>query len=332
MASINWTTNSEGGYTYAPELSKVLRMAVRALTKFRMLCDAKDASGMGMRKGSSWKWNVYKRMTPPSSYQLSEFAPIPQANFEILQNELTIQEYGRSVPFTELVTKLGKHEIVEVIEQVLKDDAAHCFDAEAFDAFDATPLRVAPTGGTSTSAVTLTTNGATATTNNVALRKDHVKAIGDTMSERNIPPYMGDDYMAISHVSTLRTFKNDLESIHQYVETGYAKIMRGEIGRYDRFRFIEQNNIPKGGANDSGAAFSAQARTADPWDNGLSSWAFFMGRDTVKEAIVHPLELRAKIPADYGRDHGIAWYALEGFGIVHPDAANARIVKWDSAA
>ena len=51
MASVNWTTDSEGGYTYAPELSKVLRLAVRALTKFRMLCDAKDASGMGVSQG-----------------------------------------------------------------------------------------------------------------------------------------------------------------------------------------------------------------------------------------------------------------------------------------
>ena len=331
MAVVNWTTNSEGGYTYAPELSKVLRMAVRALTKFRMLCDAKDASGMGLRKGSTWYWNVYQRMTPPASYSLSEFNPIPQANFQILQNSLTIQEYGRSVPFTELVTKLGKHEIVEVIEQVLKDDAAHCFDAEAFDAFNATPLRVVATSGTSATAVTLTTNSAVGSTNNVALRKDHVKDIGDKMAERNIPPYRGDDYVSISHPTTYRTFKNDLEGINQYVETGYSKIMRGEIGRFDKFRFVEQNNIPKGGANDA-TLFSAQSRTAELWNNDVSSWAFFCGRDTVKEAIVHPLELRAKIPGDYGRDHGMAWYALEGFGIVHPDAANARIVKWDSAA
>lgn len=331
MAAVNWTTNSEGGYTYAPELSKVLRMAVRALTKFRMLCDAKDASGMGLRKGSTWYWDVYQRMTAPASYRLSEFNPIPQANFSILQNSLTVQEYGRSVPFTCLVTSLGKHEIVEVIEQVLKDDAAHCFDAEAYDAFAATPLRVAPASGTSTTAVTLTTNSATSVTNNVEMRKDHVKAIGDTMSERNIPPYRGDDYVSISHPTTYRTFKNDLESINQYVETGYAKIMRGEIGRFDKFRFVEQNNIPKGGANDT-TLFSAQSRTAEAWNNAKSSWAFFAGRDTVKEAIVHPLELRAKIPGDYGRDHGIAWYALEGFGIVHPDAENARILMWDSAA
>jgi hypothetical protein len=42
--------------------------------------------------------------------------------------------------------------------------------------------------------------------------------------------------------------------------------------------------------------------------------------------------MRGKIPGDYGRSRGIAWYYLGGFGIVHTSAAQAKIVKWDSAA
>jgi hypothetical protein len=54
--------------------------------------------------------------------------------------------------------------------------------------------------------------------------------------------------------------------------------------------------------------------------------------DTVTEAIVIPEEIRAKIPSDFGRSKGIAWYALGGFGIIHTAATNARIMMWDSAA
>ena len=36
------------------------------------------------------------------------------------------------------------------------------------------------------------------------------------------------------------------------------------------------------------------------------------------------LEVRAKIPGDYGRSRGIAWYYLGGFGLVHTDALNRR--------
>jgi hypothetical protein len=256
---------------------------------------------------------------------------VPETNVTIRQGSLTVTEWGNSVPFTAKLDAMSKQPVQVIIDKALKHDARKAFDIEAFLQFKTTPLRVAPTGGNSTTAVTLTTNSATATTNNVALGTGHVKAIGDAMSERNIPPYEGDSYMAISHRTTWRTFKNSLESIHQYTAEGLQMIRFGEIGRYEDFRFIEQNNIPKGGANDS-TTFDAWEGTADPWNNALSSWAFFFGADTVTEAICIPEEIRAKLAGDYGRSKGIAWYALGGFGIIHTNATDARIVMWDSAA
>ena len=56
------------------------------------------------------------------------------------------------------------------------------------------------------------------------------------------------------------------------------------------------------------------------------------------EAIVIPEELRGKIPDDYGRSRGIAWYYLGAFKITHANTTNAeskkqaRIIKWASAA
>ena len=46
--------------------------------------------------------------------------------------------------------------------------------------------------------------------------------------------------------------------------------------------------------------------------------------------IAVPEEIRGKIPGDFGRDRGIAWYYLGGFGLVHTQAAQSRIVMWDS--
>lgn len=216
-------------------------------------------------------------------------------------------------PFSEKLDNLSEHSVKEVINKVLKNDAKKAFDIAARAQFNLTPLWVAPTGGTSTTAVTLTTNGATATINNVAMGKDHIKAISDLMKERNIPAYQGDDYMCIGHPSTFRSFKNDLETIHQYTDQGFGMIMNGEIGRYEGCRFIEQTNIAK-----------------ETWSNGKSNWAYFFGEDTVAEAIACPEEMRGKIPTDYGRSKGIAWYYLGGFGLVHADATQARIVKWSS--
>jgi hypothetical protein len=233
-------------------------------------------------------------------------------------------------PYTGKLETLGKHKIQNVIDKALKHDARKAFDIEAYLQFNATPLRVAPTGGTSTTAVTLTTNGATATTNNVEMGTGHIKAISDTMKERNTPPFEGDAYYSITHPSTLRTFKNTLETIHQYTQEGLNMIRNGEVGRYEDMRFVEQTFIPKGGANNS-TTFEPWDSVAAPWTNGKSSWAFFFGADTVTEAIVIPEEIRAKLPGDFGRSKGIAWYALGGFGLVHGDVPNARVYKWDSA-
>lgn len=131
---------------------------------------------------------------------------------------------------------------------------------------------------------------------------------------------MGDDYFAVAHPSTWRPLKNGLETIHQYVEQGFQMILNGEIGRYEGVRFVEQNNIDKAG-----------------WSAGKSNQAFFFGEDTVTEGIVVPEEIRGKIPGDYGRSKGVAWYYLGGFGIIHGATdstfvAETRIFKWDSAA
>jgi hypothetical protein len=325
-----WAVASEGGYLYSDELSKTLRRQVQPLTKFRQLCDAEDGTEKGLNRGELFNWNVYSNVGTQGR-RLAENATMPETGFSILQHSLTVQEAGNSVPYTGKLTNLAQQDVVSIIDKTLKDDARKYFDIEAFLQFKSTPLRVAPGSGNSTTAIELATNGVAPQTNNVALGTGHIKAIGDTMKMRNIAPYIGDDYVSIAEVTTFRGLKNSLETLHQYTETGLAHIFNGEIGKYESFRFIEQTFIPSGGAYDS-VTFDPWTRTADAWNNALSSWAFMMGADTVTEAVCVPEEIRAKIPGDYGRSRGIAWYYLGGFGLVHPDATNARVMMWDSAA
>lgn len=57
-----------------------------------------------------------------------------------------------------------------------------------------------------------------------------------------------------------------------------------------------------------------------------------MLEDTVAEALVVPEEMRGKIPTDFGRAKGIAWYYLGGFALTQTQALQARILQWGSAA
>jgi N4-gp56 family major capsid protein len=330
MAGQLWSIPTEGGYMYSDELSDVLRQQVQPLTKMRQLCDAEDGSKKGLNRGDKYNWDVYSNLGTQGR-RLDESAPVPETGFTIIQHQLTVYEAGNSVPYTGKLVSLAKHQVAAIIDKTLKDDSRKYFDIEAYLQFKNTPLRAEPSSSTSTTAINLDTNGTASVTNNVALGTGHVKAIVDTMKERNIPPFTADDYVGVSHPTTFRNLKNSLETIHQYTETGLAHIFNGEIGRYESTRFVEQTFIPKGGAANA-TSFDAWGGTAQAWTNNQSSWAFFLGGDTVTEAIAVPEEIRAKIPGDFGRSRGIAWYYLGGFGLVHTDALNARIVMWDSAA
>ena len=320
MAGQVWSVSTSGGYMYALNLSRLLRMSVQPLVKFRQFCDINDAAHQGLHRGDTFHWNVYSDVATQGS-TLTETSTLPETAFTISQGTMTITEAGNSVPWTGKLDDLAEQPVAEVVRKVLKNDAKKAFDNLAATQFDACKIRVA--SATATDAVVTTTNGATVTTNDVALGKGHIKAIVDVMKERNIPAYADDDYYSIAWPTTYRTLKDDLETLKSYVDQGFQMIMNGEIGRYDGVRFVEQTHIAKGtGMGTAGVA----------WTNSKSDWALFFGEDTVAEAVAVPEEIRGKIPGDYGRDRGVAWYYLGGFGITHTQQAQTRIVMWDSAA
>lgn len=314
-----WGTPSLGGYMWSPNLSKVLRTSLQPITRFRQFADVKDAAVQGKNKGDKFHWNVYSDAATQGT-ALTEGTPIPKTNFTITQGEMTIGEMGNSVPYSSKLDDLSEHPVKEIINKVLKNDAKKAFDAAAVAQFNLTPLRVQPASGSSTTAITVTTNSAAASATTVALNNEHVKLIADEMKERNIPPYEGDDYFAIGRPRSFRALKTSLEEIYKYTPEGFGRIVAGEVGRYENNRFVEQTNY--------GAAFSATAGGSPHATAGGP--VYFFGADTVAEGIVVPEEIRGMIPGDYGRDRGVAWYYMGGFGLVHTVPAQARVLKWDS--
>lgn len=74
------------------------------------------------------------------------------------------------------------------------------------------------------------------------------------------------------------------------------RLFSGEVGRYYGCRFIEENNVLK---NTLGGSTFGEA--------------VFFGADAVMEGVAIPEEVRARVPGDYGRRKGIAWYAILGW-------------------
>lgn len=315
MAGQVWETNTAGGYMYSGELSDVLRNSLQPMTRFLQHCDADDFTDKGLHVGDAFQWNIYSDVGTQGG-RLNETERMPETGFTITQGSGTIYEFGNSVPYTGRLDNASAHPVKQIINKALKNDCVKAFESEAHTQFAATLLTVTPASGTSTTAITLEETGTPTATNALAMNNVHVKLISDQMKERNIPVYADGNYRCIGRPSTFRDFKDDLETIHQYVSEGFSMILNGEVGRsYEGVRFFEQT------------AIASQA-----WTNGNSDQAFFFGEDTVIEAIVVPPEIRGKLPGDYGRDKGVAWYAEEGFSIVHTVAAQSRIIEWASAA
>lgn len=309
-----WQTDSIGGYMYSDELSDTIRTALQPLSRFQQHCDAQDFTDKGYGKGDQFHWNIYSDIATQGG-RLEETQRLPETNFTISQGTGTVYEFGNSVPYSGLLDDMSKQPIKQIIHKALKNDAHKVFEAEARAQFAATKLTVTPASGNSATAITLETTGTATQTNNLAMNKTHVKLIADQMKERNIPVYEDGNYRAIGRPSTFRGLKDELEAVHSYVPEGFKMMLNGEIGRsYEGIRFFEQTAI-----------------ASRSWTNTKSDEAFFFGEDTVIEAIVCPPEIRGKIPSDYGRDRGVAWYALEGFAIVHTAEAQSRIIKWASA-
>lgn len=314
MAGQVWETNTAGGYMYSGELSDVLRNALQPMTRFVQHCDADDFTDKGLHAGDAFQWNVYSDVSTQGG-RISENERMPETGFTITQGSGTIYEFGNSVPYSGRLDDASRHPVKQIIHKALKNDCTKAFEAEAHAQFASTPLTVQPSGGTSTTAIDVTTNGTPGAQTTVAMNNTHVKLISDEMKERNMPVYSDGNYRCIGRPKTFRGFKNDLEAIHQYVDEGFSRILNGEVGRhYEGIRFFEQTSIAKS--------------FADP----DSDQAFFFGDDTVIEAIVCPPEIRGKLPGDFGRDKGVAWYAEEGFALVHTVAADARIFEWASTS
>jgi N4-gp56 family major capsid protein len=290
------------------------------MVRFRQFCDAKEAFGLG--KGETFNWNAYSDVEDQGG-TLQETQQMPETNFNISQKSLTVTEYGNSVPFTKKLDDLSEQPVTEIIHKVLKNDARKALDLAAYNQYAASLLKVV---GSGTATIEVTETGTPAATTNVAMTNGHVKAIADELAERDIPTFDGVNYMACFRPKALRALKDDLEAIHQYVSEGWHVIMNGEKGRYEGIRFIEQTNIKR-------TTLQAAWGTADA--TGARDAGFFFGQDTVVEAFSIPEEIRGKIPTDYGRSRGVAWYALLGYGIVHNDSANVdqnRIMHWTSQA
>ncbi len=300
MANFTWAFDAPSGVYKSHEMSSALRKAAIAETKFMQF--VKPEPGYGKKSGDSITLTRISNLAVPSSGKLLESTKIPEDNLQITTVSITVSEWGRSVPYTSLSDDLSMFNMENVVQRALKDQMKLTLDNAAAAAFRSTSAKIkaSPDGLAS---IQFGTSGVAPATATVNLNMYHVEQVRDYMfSVLNIPPFEGDDYVALVSTKAKRGLVTDpnWETWHKYTDPS-AKY-NAEIGRIENIRFVEVNN--------SGALSGVLG------SGGVLGEAVFFGADAVAMAVVLDPELRAAIPGDYGRQKGVAWYGILDFGVV----------------
>ncbi len=309
-----WTYDAPTGVYKNHAMSSNIRLAAIAECKIMQFVDPEE--GYGKNKGESITITRVSNITQPTSGQLLENEEIPEDSFSLSTVAITVAEWGRAVPFTSLAKDLGMLDLENKIQLKLKDQLKLVMDKAAAAAFKTAKVKFTPTG---LSAGTFATNGTAPTSGLVNMDLYHVEQIRDYMqSTLHVPYYSGEEYICLASTLAMRGIKQDPKWEQWKVYTSPEAKFTGEVGKIESVRFIEVNNTN---------SLSGSLGTG-----GVQGEAIFFGADGVAMAVAQDPELRVKIPRDYGRSQGVAWYGILNFGIIW-DTANdgeARVVHFTS--
>lgn len=307
--TFTWTFDSPTGTYKSHAMSMHLYEA--ALQKSVFMDYVRPVEGFGRKKGESVTLTRVSNLAEPSSPVLLEGYRIPEDTLALSTKAITVQEIGRSVPFTSLSDDLSEFDMNQIVQKRLRDQMKLALDTLAALAFRKAKVKYVPTGLTSNN---IATNGTAATAATENMTVFHVEEIRDYLFDTlATPPYDGDDYVGIFRTLGLRGIKRDpaWEEWHKYTDP-QAKY-NGEVGRLESVRFVETNHN----------AALRKVGTSSVLGEGV-----VFGEDAVGMAEVLTPELRAAIPQDFGRQKAVSWYGLLAFDIIW-DTANqgeARII------
>lgn len=311
-----WSVSSSGGYLTNNSLSKSLRNQALPEYAYRQFVDYKEDPGK--KAGDTVFFDKTLKIDTKGA-TLVETNTIPENKWKVVKDSVVVQEWGNSVPYTEKLQTLASFDPSDISSRSLKNDQVEVIDSAAYSAFNLTKFIAV---ATNTATTAFTSNG-TATASAGANASDKtVRDIVDFMDKKWIPRFADKNYRAIVSVNTRRGIYDYLQAIAQYADPEYRA--NAEVGQYYGCRFVLDT-----------AFLSDAVGTGSAYGEGL-----FFGQEAVLEAMALQPEVRMKIPSDYGRSKGVAWYGIFQFkkmwDLVNDDLNSVgkgieRIVKLTSA-
>jgi len=333
VTGANLTSITTTGYSSDATLSPAIQtiwskeILFQAMPILRFEQFAVKKTELGVMPGLTVNFMRYNNLSVGANgSELTEGVRMEPVALTASQIQITVKEQGQSVAVTELLLNASFDDVMASSSRLLGRHMAQSMDVQARNTLYSAGV---PFGGGSAVAPSVvfgrSTNGSTR--GSIApyeysaagsasapgyLSPATIKDAVEILAGQNIPR-LGDTYVCFVHPSQSRALRDWPEFIEVTKYAAPGNFMLGEIGRMYDVVFIETTQVLQGGSGIVDVN-PATSQVNDPTASSYS--AIMIGDNAFGQAIALPVELRDGGVIDFGREHGLAWYAIWGFGVI----------------
>jgi len=323
------TTGYSSDATLSPAIQQIWSKEIlfQAMPVLRFEQFAVKKTELGVMPGLTINFMRYTNLAvdETNGATLTEGVRMEPVALSASQIQITVGEQGKALAVTELLLNAAFDDVMASSSRLLGRQMAQSMDIQARNTLYSNAV---PFGGGSAVPPSVVfgrlTNGATrgslapyeysaAGTFNAPgyLSPATIKDAVEILAGQNIPR-LGDTYVCFVHPSQSRALRDWPEFIEVTKYAAPGNFMLGEIGRLYDVVFIETTQVVQGG----GPADLVSGTTGTQAPTATSYSAIMIGDNAFGHAIALPVELRDGGVIDFGREHGLAWYAIWGFGMI----------------
>lgn len=286
---------------------------------------------LGVMPGLTINFMRYNNLSVNESTgaELTEGVRMDPVALSSSQIQITVKEQGQAVSVTELLLNASFDDVMASASRLLGRHMAQSMDIQArntlyanavpFGASTAVPPNVTFGRTVKSGAVTTISPYDGGTLGNVSnpgyMSPATIKDAVEVLANANIPR-LGDTYVCFVHPSQSRSIRDWPEFIEVTKYAAPGNFMLGEIGRLYDVVFIETTQVKQGLTLSNVTGTDINPVTAGVQSNANAYNAIMIGDNAFGQAIALPVELRDGGVIDFGREHGLAWYAIWGFGVI----------------
>lgn len=318
------------GYESANALSPAIQtiwskeILFQAMPVLRFEQFAVKKTELGVQPGLTINFMRYNNLEVDgeTASELTEAKRMEPTALSASQIQITVKEHGKAVAVTELLLNASFDDVMASSSRLLGRHMATSMDTQARNTLyqNAVPFG----GGAAVPPEVVFGRTVEDTRGSISpydpgglgdasapgfMSPATVKDAVEILAGKNIPR-LGDTYVCFVHPSQSRSLRDWPEFIEVTKYASPGNFMLGEIGRIYDVVFIETTQVQQGLDFTDINPDAPVSASQDAYS------AIMIGDNAFGHAISLPVELRDGGVIDFGREHGLAWYAIWGFGMI----------------